>query len=616
MTKPFMLFTHDLISCRLSPGRAMAAFFRGARMRRSAWRPVCRRLLFATVAALGLLTGISVHADTLQVRLEAPDEVRPLLERHLRLLNREQAVPEERGDRLALVRRTRREVASLLATEGYFSSDMTLERDGANWTLTVTPGVRAMVGEVSLTFTGALADDSPQLAARRDRLRAGWALPSGQVFRQADWDAAKQALLDGVAGRDYAAARIVASRAAVDAEAGRVALSVSIESGPPFFLGQLEVSGIERLPERLVERYSILREGEPFDQDRLLAFQSALQNAPQFASVIVELDRDPARAHAAPVKVRVSEAFSRHLSFGTGYSTNTGARIETNWRDVNLRGSGLELSTGLRLEQRRQAAYADLFLPPEQNRHRDSFGLLVDRSDIEGLSSTVQAIGATRTRQRGDIETAIGLRYQHENLRPQGLVATSRNALTANWSWIQRKVDNLLDPRSGYVLHVELGGGAKALLSDQDFVRTYGRLVRYQPVGERDVLILRGELGATFAESRDGIPQDFLFRTGGAQTVRGYAFNSLGVRRGQATLGGRFLGTASAEYVRWFKPDWGVATFVDVGDAADDRDSMDLKLGYGLGARWRSPAGPLALDVAYAHDDRRFRIHFAIGIAF
>jgi translocation and assembly module TamA len=140
--------------------------------------------------------------------------------------------------------------------------------------------------------------------------------------------------------------------------------------------------------------------------------------------------------------------------------------------------------------------------------------------------------------------------------------------------------------------------------------------VRYQPVLGTDVFILRAEAGVTLADSREGIPQDFLFRTGGGQSVRGYDYQSLGVRQGSATVGGRYLGTVSAEYVRWFQPQWGAAVFVDAGDAADNREDFDLRLGYGLGARWRSPAGPLAIDLAWGHHERQLRLHFGVAIAF
>ncbi len=81
-------------------------------------------------------------------------------------------------------------------------------------------------------------------------------------------------------------------------------------------------------------------------------------------------------------------------------------------------------------------------------------------------------------------------------------------------------------------------------------------------------------------------------------------------------MGGRYLGTMSAEYVRWFDAQWGGAVFVDAGDAADSREDFDLRTGYGLGARWRSPAGPLAIDLAWGHSERALRLHFGVAIAF
>lgn len=572
------------------------------------------------LVALLVTGGISLAAaqQRLEVELDAPDEVRPLLERHLRLLRDEDRVlPEAAADRSALARRTRREVAGLLATEGFFDPRVRLDRsEGQRWRLSVELGRRATIGEVELRFEGAMAAAGAAEAARIATLREGWSLSRGKPFRQADWDAAKQQLLDGVSARLYADARIAHSRAEVDPAAATVRLEVVIDSGPPFYLGPLEVSGLRELPEGLVHQYSTLEPGDPYDRDALLAFQAGLQNAPQFASVIVDIDRDPALAAAVPVRVQVTEALPKRLSFGAGYSTNTGYRVEANYRDVNLRERGWELATGLRLEQRRQSAFADVFLPPEQAKHRDSFGALIERSDLEGLRTTSEAVGVARTTQRGNIETRLAFRLQNEDLEPDGAESSSHRTLTGNWTWIQRAVDDLLDPHTGYVLELQLGAGTTLAPSHRPFTRAYTRAVRYMAVDERDVVIVRGELGITAAESREGVPQDFLFRAGGSQSVRGYAYQSLGVEEGDATVGGRYLGTASAEYVHWFQPQWGAAVFVDTGDAADSRGEFELRTGYGAGARWRSPAGPLAVDLAWGHDERRLRLHFGVGIAF
>jgi translocation and assembly module TamA len=182
------------------------------------------------------------------------------------------------------------------------------------------------------------------------------------------------------------------------------------------------------------------------------------------------------------------------------------------------------------------------------------------------------------------------------------------------WTW--RRIDNLLDPRAGTVLQLSVGGGAKAALSDQNFVRLHGRIQHYLPVGARDTLVLRGELGRTFADSRLRIPQDYLFRAGGTGSVRGYAYQSLGIKEGEATVGGRYLAVASAEYTHWLNNDWGLALFVDAGDAVDGLKDVRLATGYGLGVRWRSPAGPIGADLAYGEREARLQLHFSLAIPF
>jgi translocation and assembly module TamA len=131
-----------------------------------------------------------------------------------------------------------------------------------------------------------------------------------------------------------------------------------------------------------------------------------------------------------------------------------------------------------------------------------------------------------------------------------------------------------------------------------------------------DQLLLRTELGRTFAPSRRHIPEDFLFRAGGARSNRGYAYQSLGVQEGDAIVGGRFLSTGTAEYVHWLNDKWGAAVFTDVGGAADAPGDLQALKSYGIGARYKTPAGPFALDVAYAGRDHKFRLAFSVTIAF
>jgi translocation and assembly module TamA len=112
------------------------------------------------------------------------------------------------------------------------------------------------------------------------------------------------------------------------------------------------------------------------------------------------------------------------------------------------------------------------------------------------------------------------------------------------------------------------------------------------------------------------VPIALLFRTGGDTTVRGYAFDSLGPRIGDATVGGRYYAIGSAEVVRWIAPTWGIAAFVDAGNAADRVSDLKPVYGYGVGARLRTPIGPMRLDVAYGEAARTVRLHLSVGLSF
>lgn len=328
------------------------------------------------------------------------------------------------------------------------------------------------------------------------------------------------------------------------------------------------------------------------------------------------MDTDPAHAAAAPVRIVVTEAKPRRMGVGVGYSTNTGARTDFSYRDANLFGRAWQLSSGARIESVHQAAFADIFLPPTGQDHRYSVGGVVERSDIQHLAINRQAVGLARSHDRGRIETRVGLSFQREARQAEGAQRDINQALALTGGWTYRRVDNQLDPRSGYVLNLQLGGGSEWAFSDANFVRSYGRIVTYFPLTARDVLSLRAEGGYTVAKSRSKVPEDFLFRTGGAQTVRGYSYLSLGESEGNAIVGGRYMAAGAIEHTHWFGERWGMATFVDAGNASDHLDTWRAKVGVGVGARWRSPAGPLAADLAWGVNSRKLHLHIAIAVAF
>ena len=389
-----------------------------------------------------------------------------------------------------------------------------------------------------------------------------------------------------------------------------------LDSGPAFTFGALEVRGLQRYPASLVDVINPIRPGEDYAQAKLLTLQSRLQDSPYFDKASVTVDPDPARPQRIPVRVEVTEHPSRKVDFGVGVSTDTGLRGQVGYRDLDFRDRAWRLSGKVQLESKRQSLDGELQLPTRKSGITDSLTALIERSSIEGEVIRKLALGAKRSKVRGSDETLLGVRYLVEQQDIGGASSDRLTALVPSLSWTRRRVDSLLHPTNGHIVNAQADFALKAVLSDQSFLRGHLRGTYYRPLGKQGQLIVRGELGAVAAKDRRGIPSDVLFRTGGDRTVRGYAFQSLGVEQQDAVVGGRYLAVASAEYVQWVTSNWGAAVFVDAGNAADNRRDLKPVWGYGLGARWKSPIGPLNLDVAYGQETRAVRLHLSVGVSF
>ena len=551
---------------------------------------------------LALLSAGMAMPAMAQLRIDAPAEIVDRIAPHLPANASQQRVEALAGQ--------------ILATEGYFSPAFAFAEDEGGLQLKIDSGPRTLIGSVDV------AVDGPVNEKTRADLIAGWRLPVGQPFRQDDWNAAKQQVLAELLAVEHAAARLVDSQAEIDTGTSRAALQARYDAGPRYRFGALQVDGLQRYTPALIARYNrSVRPGDPYRSESLQTLISNLQATPYFANVRAELDTAAAEmaddgSAVAPVRLRVRERPGHRAGFGAGFSSNTGARVEANYNTPNFFGQAWEFDTGLRLEQKRQTLYADILLPPDGGQRRHSIGVVSETSDIEKLKTERHALGIQSVQQRGSVEQRLSLNWQRERRTPEGSEVVTSRALVPNVMWTWRQVDKLLDPRTGTVLQLSVGGGATAALSDQNFLRLHGRVQHYLPLGERDTLALRAELGRTFADSRLRIPQDYLFRTGGTGSVRGYAYQSLGIKEGEATVGGRYLAVGSVEYTHWLNDTWGVATFIDAGDAVDELRDARLAVGYGLGVRWRSPAGPIGADLAYGERERQLHLHFSLAIPF
>lgn len=131
------------------------------------------------------------------------------------------------------------------------------------------------------------------------------------------------------------------------------------------------------------------------------------------------------------------------------------------------------MSGALKLEQKRQSLSSDIQLPASAKNYRDSANASVERTDIEDEIAQKFGLGAKRSFVRGSAENAYGLRYLVETREVAGASRIRSTTLSPSYALTVRKVDNLLYPSRGYLLNFQADVAARALFSDQDFLRTY-----------------------------------------------------------------------------------------------------------------------------------------------
>ena len=548
----------------------------------------------------------------------SPRAVRKLLEEHLDIARfaKRDDVSDDQFD--FLVTATPQQVRDLTATAGYFSpvvrTDVRTVDGKKRVTVSVDPGPQTTISSVTLSFNGPVLTEDP---AQENATRFAFSLHEGDPFSQGGWDDAKSAALRALQARRYVAAKITQSQARIDPRTHEAKLSVTFDSGPTFTMGKLEVVGTERYPAKIVDNVNPISVGAIYDVQRVAELQRQLQNTPYYASVAIDVGNDPAKPLETPVRVKVSEYPYNSIRGGVGYATDTGPQVQGNYSYLNTFGAAYPFTVGGRIDQIEQFGQIQLSMPPGERAWTNSVLASYGTTNVSDTRIYSIRAGVQTTRTSQYLDYGYSLFYYDDRLDQNAVGPITAHALVPAWTWTRRNTDDPLFPRSGNLIHVEAGFAVKGALADQTFGRLYARAQQYFPVGKSDLVLIRAEFGGVFTSgSSSGIPASLLFRAGGSNSVRGYSYEGIGNNVDGSVLPTKYLITASSEYQHWFTHDWGGAVFFDIGTATDTWGEKVFFPGVGFGARWRSPVGPVNVDLAYGIRNKDIRPYLTLGIAF
>ncbi len=514
----------------------------------------------------------------------------------------------------SLHERAGKEIHAALQPYGYYEAaiESTLEQQGERWMAhyRIDPGQPVLVESLDITVTGAGKDEAA-IAALLGKIP----LHTGSRLIHPDYAAFRTSLLRAALDAGYLDARYRKSVLRVVPERRQAGIELHLDTGPRYYFGAVTIEQ-DVLDDGFVSRYVTFLQGEPFDTARLLELQLALGGSGFFDQVTVESRREEARDYQVPVIVHTVPAAHTRYRLGLGYSTDIGPRVSLGADYLRINRHGHSLNSDLRLSPVEQTATVSYNIPIRKlNSDRLVIGGEVENStDVaDGGESRNYKLGVSQNISMGSIQRKLYLNFLHESFElgnEEGRV----DFLMPGASVSRLKSDNVLFPRRGHSWTVDLHG-APDLTGSTSFARVEAALRAVHPLGAHGRLIGRTQMGAITVADFSLLPASERFFAGGDQSVRGYAYESLApIDSSGEVVGGQYLATGSLEVDYLFAGNYGAAVFVDAGNA-DDEFLPPLKVGAGIGFRWRSPVGMLRIDLAHPFDDpdNSYRVHVTIG---
>lgn len=558
--------------------------------------------------------------------IHAPEATTELLQRHLQLLRYKALNDLDAMELQRLLSAADLQARELLATQGYFSPRLNWQTEtatdsGPRWSirLQVEPGPQARIAQVRWIFQGHLQDD-PKHSGQRQALEKQWLLSAGKGFTQEAWNDAKAAALRQLTSEHYPLGRWVHTEARVDPDQHSVVLDLTLDSGPEVFLGPAMVSGQERYSLEQALRLANVPIGRSYRQSDLLEVQQRLVLSGFYDAVFVSLDTD-GPPEAMPVRIELKEALRQRWQLGVGLRSDTGPRLTLEHTQHRVPGIDWRAVTKLSVDRLLQSASVELLSPPDASLWRWGLQAKAEHQQFSGYEVNSQRLRAGRNQLGENIDRSYYAQY--DNAQPTGALTDTRSAASAHYAWTWRRFDSLPFPSRGWGLGLELGGGMTLGEQHIPYLRGLAKTLWLLPIGDQGHrLSLRAEAGAVGTRNADNIPITQMFVAGGEHSVRGYAPGSIGIPgAGGIVTAGRYLLTGSAE---WLMPirqgqrrtDWDGVLFVDTGAVTNSPSHWTTATGVGVGARWRSPVGPLQMDLARALQTQRWRLHISIGFRF
>ncbi|MBV9265596.1 MAG: BamA/TamA family outer membrane protein [Acidobacteriaceae bacterium] len=472
----------------------------------------------------------------------------------------------------------------------------------------------------------------------------------GQAFSETTVASDRDNILNYFYSRGYLNANFEYSGIA-ESRPTEVILTYDISPGPQAYVRNVLVSGLETTRSRLVYDRINLQPNQPLSLSDEIASQRRLYDLGVFARVNTALQNAAGDEKDKNVLFDIDEARHYAVNFGIGAqiarigggvttldnpagTTGFAPRIALGITRENLLGLGQTLGLQGSLSTIRQRAALTYFIPQFVSNENLSLTttVLIDYSNDIRTFSARRREASVQLGQR--LSRAYTLQYRlvfrnvtESNLKINQLLvpllAQPETVGLGELSFIQDKRDDPTDAHHGIYTTADLSYAPSALGSQTEFGRALLRNSTYHEL-KREIVLARSTQFGVMARTggRPAIPLPERIYSGGSTSIRAFPDFQAGPRDLVTgfPLGGQALFINNTE-LRFplYGDNLGGVLFHDAGNVYSSVEDMSFRFrqsnlqdfnylvqNVGLGVRYRTPIGPLRVDLSFSPDAPRF----------
>lgn len=486
-----------------------------------------------------------------------------------------------------------------------------------NWRLQIELGPLTLVRQLSIKIEGqGLEDKAIQTLLSSLRLK------QGQPLEHSVYENAKNALQSLALSRGYFDFEFEQSNIKVFESLNVADITIHIQSGIRYKFGNLRIANDTR-SQTLAKRLAPFKAGDLYQASQLGLLNQRLRQTQYFRHVIVRPLVASSVDYAVPIDVILTHKPRDNFDVGMGGASDVGPRFTGKWQRPWVNDSGHSAGAQIYVSSPEQYVSFDYKVPLEDAIHNYlSYQAGYQAQNDNDTSSYKWSISASRhwTVENSDWQRSAFLRLEQETFI-QGLEAEqTTRLLTPGFTSSRLRSKGGLDINWGDKQTITTEFASESLLSDINMLRVTAASKWVRSAGQHRFL-WRAELGGIVTNDFEQVPSSLRFFTGGDQSVRGFDYKTLSPFEfdsdGERELtGGQYLAVASVEYSYPVAENWRAAAFVDVGNASEKLFN-DPAIGFGLGAIWNSPIGPVRFYLAKGKSDfgeTRY-VHISMGPA-